>query len=239
VATINVPDKNEPVPGNKTIRFKSGMASKVYSEDFPYQAGDSLFLHKSCHSLAMQMIAETALGAPEYVYSCVNFILLKEIAEQISGMSLDQFLKKEFYEPMGLQNLTYLPLRNHNADRIAPTVRFDSFRNNASKAMYTILQLHFWEIFREMPAFLVMPVTCCSFIKCAERWQSMEKDISVKQHADCLSTVLHQTDCTDLDLQNPHQTNQLRIPAELQPQWLWWDIPVTPELAFGLTPKTT
>jgi CubicO group peptidase (beta-lactamase class C family) len=133
VATINVPDKNEPVPGNKAIRFKPGMTSKTYSVDYPYQAGDSLFLHKSTHSLAMQMIAETTLGAPEYIYSCVNFILLKEIAEQISGMSLDQFLKKEFYEPMGLQNLTYLPLRNHNADRIAPTVRFDSFRNNALK----------------------------------------------------------------------------------------------------------
>lgn len=132
-ANLNIPEKDEPELGNKTIRFKPGMASKTYSDDFPYKAGDSLFLHKSTHSLAMQMIAKTPLRAPVYVYSCINFILLKEIVEQISGVSLDQFLKTEFYEPMGLQNLTYLPLRNHSADRVAPTVRFDSFRNKALK----------------------------------------------------------------------------------------------------------
>ena len=133
IATLNIPERDEPTLGNKTIRFKPGMASKTYSVDYPYQVGDSLFLHKSTHSLAMQMIAETPLRAPDYVYSCINFILLKEIAEQISGMSLDKFLKTEFYEPMGLQNLTYLPLRNHKTDRIAPTVRFDSFRNQSLK----------------------------------------------------------------------------------------------------------
>lgn len=133
IVTQNLPKTNVPIIGNKAIRFKSGMASKNYSEAFPYQAGDSLFLHKSAHSLAMQMIAETTLRAPIYTYSCINFILLKEIAEQISGISMDKFLETEFYEPLGLQSLSFLPLRTHKADNIAPTVRYDTFRNQQLK----------------------------------------------------------------------------------------------------------
>ena len=35
----------------------------------------------------------------------------------------------EFYQPLQLKNLSFLPLRTLKPDNIAPTVRFDAFRN--------------------------------------------------------------------------------------------------------------
>ena len=63
------------------------------------------------------------------MYSCVNFILLKEVAEAISGMSMDALLDREFYGPMKLQNMAYLPLRMHKKEDVAPTIKKDFLRN--------------------------------------------------------------------------------------------------------------
>lgn len=81
------------------------------------------------NKMAMQKIAQAPLGAKTYLYSCVNFILLKEIAETISGTSLDEFLNYAYYIPMGLKNTAYLPLRTHKIEQIAPTLRGTSFQN--------------------------------------------------------------------------------------------------------------
>jgi CubicO group peptidase (beta-lactamase class C family) len=81
------------------------------------------------NKMAMQTIARTPLQAKTYVYSCVNFMLLKEIAESITRSSMDEFLNSTFYGPMGLKNTAYLPLNSHKIEQIAPTIRGKSFQN--------------------------------------------------------------------------------------------------------------
>ena len=44
-------------------------------------------------------------------YSCVGFILLQQLVEARTGMSMDEYLAKKFYTPMGLERTGYLPLR--------------------------------------------------------------------------------------------------------------------------------
>lgn len=114
--------------GSSSLVYKSNYVSKVRTIQFSLQACDSLYIHNRIHAEAMQMIANTRLNSKTYVYSCVNFILLKEIAETISGMPMDEFLNKEFYQPMGLQYTVYLPLRNHKKEEIAPTLQRDYLR---------------------------------------------------------------------------------------------------------------
>jgi CubicO group peptidase (beta-lactamase class C family) len=84
---------------------------------------------------AMQTIARVPLRPKTYLYSCVNFILLKEIAETISGSSLDQFLNFAFYLPMKLQYMAYLPLQTHKIDNIAPTLKGESFQNGVLRGI--------------------------------------------------------------------------------------------------------
>ena len=81
------------------------------------------------NKMAMQTIARTPLQAKTYLYSCVNFMLLKEIAEAITRSSMDEFLNSTFYGPMGLKNTAYLPLNTHKIEQIAPTIRGKSFQN--------------------------------------------------------------------------------------------------------------
>jgi CubicO group peptidase (beta-lactamase class C family) len=114
--------------GSSTLVYKSDYVSKVRTNEFSLQACDSLFIHNRIHNEAMQMIANTRLNSKTYVYSCVNFILLKEIVEIISGMPMDEFLNKKFYQPMGLQHTAYLPLRSHKKEEITPTLQRDYLR---------------------------------------------------------------------------------------------------------------
>ena len=94
-----------------TMKYKQDWVSKIPSAEFQSQVSDSFYLSNRFHKAAMQMIADTRLNSKAYVYSCVNFILLKEIAETISGISMDEFLNQEFYAPINLNTMTYLPLR--------------------------------------------------------------------------------------------------------------------------------
>jgi len=114
---------------NPAYKYKEGLTSKFRTPDFNIQVSDSLFLHKSFHETAMRKIALSRLGAKTYLYSCVNFILLKEIAETVSGQSMDEFLNENFYQPMGLRHMAYLPLRSHYKSEITPTIKKDFLRN--------------------------------------------------------------------------------------------------------------
>lgn len=114
---------------SSTMKYKAGWTSKFKTIEYQAQVGDSFYMHNKFHDMAMQKIANTKIGSKTYLYSCVNFILLKEVAEAISGMSMDAFLEREFYGPMKLQNMAYLPLRTHKKEDIAPTMRKDFLRN--------------------------------------------------------------------------------------------------------------
>ncbi|WP_243349922.1 serine hydrolase domain-containing protein [Parabacteroides sp. FAFU027] len=110
-------------------RFKGDWVSKTPSFQFPLQVTDSFFITGKVRDSAMQMIVRTPLRSKTYVYSCVNFILLKEVVESICKMPMDSFLNAEFYRPMQLASMSYLPLRNHNREEIAPTLKKDFLRN--------------------------------------------------------------------------------------------------------------
>src|SRR6478609_7256807 len=57
----------------------------------------------------------------QFRYSDVNFILLGVIVAQQSGQPLELFAQRALFEPMGMRDSGYLPLRRFTAARIAPT----------------------------------------------------------------------------------------------------------------------
>ena len=115
--------------GNQSYKYKAGWTSKIQTPQYITQIADSFYMNNNFHSKAMEMIAKTKLGSKSYLYSCVNFMLLKEIAEAISGMTMDVFLEKEFFVPMQLNTMSYLPLRSHPKEEITPTLKKDFLRN--------------------------------------------------------------------------------------------------------------
>ena len=127
--TTQVPLGENMIVGS-AFKYKEGWVSRITSLEYTSQVSDSFYVHNRFHEAAMQMIARTRLNSKAYVYSCVNFILLKEIAETISGTSMDVFLDQEYYASMKLTDLAYLPLRTHKKEEIAPTLRKDYLRGN-------------------------------------------------------------------------------------------------------------
>lgn len=74
------------------------------------------------------------LPETNFEYSCLNFILLQHIIEEITGQSLREFAKQNIFLPLGMTQTDYLPLGDENSpawanvNQIAPTevVRADS-----------------------------------------------------------------------------------------------------------------
>jgi len=114
--------------GDVTVIYKEGWVSKTYSDDYTIHVAENFYVNNRFHDQAMQMIARSKLNAKVYCYSDVNFMLLKEIVESISGKTLSVFLNDGFYTPMKLDYLTYLPLQSHKKDEIAPTLENDVLR---------------------------------------------------------------------------------------------------------------
>ena len=56
-------------------------------------------------------------------YADVNFILLAELVQRVSGSPLDTFCRERIYAPLGLRDTMFLPPQSL-ADRIAPTGEF-------------------------------------------------------------------------------------------------------------------
>lgn len=125
---------SQPAVANKnriagtSLQYKEGWVSGFLSDDFKYQVSDSVFVSNRMHEAAMQSIARTKLGSKTYNYSCVNFIVLKEIVEYVSGTTMDVYLDREFYHPMHLNTMAYLPLRTHKREEVAPTLKLDVIR---------------------------------------------------------------------------------------------------------------
>ncbi|MDD3323241.1 MAG: serine hydrolase [Paludibacter sp.] len=129
-ALDNTKDLQHFIPLNsKTSEYNKNYVSRFPTKDFTIQVADSFYLHKDIHEAEMKMIANTKLASKTYLYSCINFVLLKEIAENISGIPMDVFLNNEFYSPMNLKNICFFPLRTHKKEDITPTLYHDFLRN--------------------------------------------------------------------------------------------------------------
>lgn len=99
------------------------------SEQFSLPVADSVFLRSDFPDLVRKRIARCKLGDKKYVYSDLNFILLKDIVEALSGQALDEFVMQNFYLPMGLHHTCFNPLNYVSKANIAPTENDDYFRN--------------------------------------------------------------------------------------------------------------
>ncbi len=66
----------------------------------------------------------------EYKYSDVGYYIMQRIAEKKLNQPMNDFLAQNFYEPLGLTTMTYLPLCKFPVERIAPTEFDNYFRNS-------------------------------------------------------------------------------------------------------------
>lgn len=80
-----------------------------------------IYKQASCREDWLQALKEIQLENPtgtKVIYSCLGFILLGLILEKVAGETLDSFLQRELFTPLGMQDTMY----NIGAsERVAPT----------------------------------------------------------------------------------------------------------------------
>lgn len=79
----------------------------------------------------LKQIAKSPLNKEKkYVYSDLGFILLGDLVRIVAGQTLDHYMAKYFYKPMGLNHTTFCPL-DHGVDLsvIAPTEQDNEYRH--------------------------------------------------------------------------------------------------------------
>ena len=119
---------------NKFIKLRDTLYSKFENEIYPIRVADSIYLHFSFpDSIIKQIIDSELLEKKEYVYSDLGYYLLKEIIEDLTQESFDDYLNNNFYKKIGMENLGFLPKNSINIDRIVPTENDYEFRSQLLK----------------------------------------------------------------------------------------------------------
>jgi beta-glucosidase-like glycosyl hydrolase/CubicO group peptidase (beta-lactamase class C family) len=93
------------------------------------QVADQFYIKTDFQKDVMNEIVKVKLKQKNgYLYSDLNFMLLKEIVENISGQTLDNFLDHWLYAGLGANFTGFLPLRKIPKENIAPTEYDETWR---------------------------------------------------------------------------------------------------------------
>ncbi|MDR1720237.1 MAG: serine hydrolase [Dysgonamonadaceae bacterium] len=112
------------------FKFKPTLVSTVPHKHFPLQVANHFYLNDCFSDTVMnQIVRSTLTKNPGYVYSDLNFILLKELVEHVSKRKLNEFVDTEFFAGLGANYTLYNPLQRIDASAIAPT-EYDAFLRN-------------------------------------------------------------------------------------------------------------
>jgi beta-glucosidase-like glycosyl hydrolase/CubicO group peptidase (beta-lactamase class C family) len=129
ITVIRLLEHTSGLPPVLSYWQKTTKPESPYRDLFGYKAQDStleiangFYMHKRYLPVLQQLTKEARVRATgKVVYSDVNFILLGQIIEKISGQRLDSFCDNIFYRPMGMNNTLFNPATKIDTNRIAPT----------------------------------------------------------------------------------------------------------------------
>jgi beta-glucosidase-like glycosyl hydrolase/CubicO group peptidase (beta-lactamase class C family) len=115
-------------------KSKEGLPlANIYSNkpagNYRVRVAENLYMKQSWTDTLYKRILQSDLGTMgKYVYSDNDFIFMGKIVEAISGMSLDQYVRQTYYEPLDMTTTTFRPRDFFSVSRIAPTEQELVFR---------------------------------------------------------------------------------------------------------------
>jgi beta-glucosidase-like glycosyl hydrolase/CubicO group peptidase (beta-lactamase class C family) len=106
----------------------------VFSEKqkpgFTVRVAENVYLRNDWEDTMFHRILKSKLGPTgKYVYSDNDFIFLGKIVEALTGMTLDQYVQKTFYNKMGLETTGFKPRNRFPVNRMVPTETDEYFRH--------------------------------------------------------------------------------------------------------------
>lgn len=114
---------------NKDGTYKTGIYNKTPNDFYTKRVANDLYINKNYEdTIYKQIIASPVKDVGKYVYSDLGYYFLKKIIEDQTQNTLNVYVQKTFYSPMGLTTMGYKPMARFELDRIPPTELDAKFR---------------------------------------------------------------------------------------------------------------
>lgn len=106
----------------KKGQYIPGIYSTAQSDSFPTRVAENLFIRKNyTDTIYSEITTSRVKDAGKYKYSDLGYYYLKKIIEQKSGLPLNEYVTKHFYNSLGLPTMGYLPRERFPLTQIIPT----------------------------------------------------------------------------------------------------------------------
>lgn len=113
-----------PLPSEKYYRH-------TQSDSFPIEVASHLYLRADYPDTIFQAIIDSPLrNNKRYKYSDLGFYLIARIVQNLTGKRLDEYVREQIYEPLGMTHTTFQPYRYFSLEKIVPTEDDQYFRHN-------------------------------------------------------------------------------------------------------------
>lgn len=118
------------------IPFYRDLTEADYDTDssaaFPVKVGENYYLRKSYYEDVMwpTMLKSRVKPPGEYVYSDISMYVMQHVIEAQTGMPEEVYVKKTFYDKLGMYSTGYNPWKRFPQTRIVPTELDKTFRKS-------------------------------------------------------------------------------------------------------------
>ncbi len=119
---------------NKNGDLKKRFIRTESSSRFNNQAYDHLFVKNSFNRKMYRMINRSRVGdEKKYKYSGLAFLIFPKLIEQLTGISYEAYLTKNFYSPLGANTLGFRPKTKSFQNKIVPTELDTLYRHDLTQ----------------------------------------------------------------------------------------------------------
>lgn len=113
--------------GHKDARLRRDITSSKPTNDFRIAAADDIYVGQATMDTIMSRIYNIKLrDTKKYNYSCLNFCLLMNMEEWVTGRPHNEWVDETIFAPLGAFHTGYRPLEKWDKSDIAPTEK-DNF----------------------------------------------------------------------------------------------------------------
>jgi beta-N-acetylhexosaminidase len=122
------------IPFYKETLYANGFVndslySKQPNDSFNFMVADSMYMRNSWYDTIYKRIYASPVAGKKYVYSDNDFIFLADVVKSITGKNVHEYTQENFYKPMQLKSIGFMPMERNNKTYIAPTEQEKFFRN--------------------------------------------------------------------------------------------------------------
>ncbi|MCM1021376.1 MAG: serine hydrolase [Muribaculum sp.] len=108
--------------GNSTAKLRKDIVSTTRTKAMPNMVGHNIYVGDETMDTIMAHVYKAPLRKRHgYLYSDLNFALLMDMEQNLTGVSHDKWVEQTVFGPLGCKSTGYRPLERHNKSLIAPT----------------------------------------------------------------------------------------------------------------------